>query len=382
MRIALDGKRAVENMTGLGNYSRFVAEALALYAPTDTITLFAPRLRPNPRLSTLENLPNVEFRAPRHPRGSIGRAWWRTMRMGYAAAADGAQLFHGLSNELPLNIAASGIPSVVTMHDVIYRRLPHSYSPVDRRIYDFKYGHSCRAATRIVAISECTKRDVMHFYGIPSDRIDVIYQGCAPVFKVTVSAPDIDRVRSQYNLPQRFIVQIGTVEPRKNLLLTVRALSLLPPDTHLVVVGRDRLGYKALVEKEALKMGVSARIHWIPGAPLTDLPAIYAAAEVAAYPSRYEGFGLPVIEAIESGTPVVAAKGSCLEEAGGPGGLYVDPDSPAEMAEALDALITDPQLRNEMVGDGRRHTSRFDSSGMAVALHNTYTRAIAEAKAR
>lgn len=381
MQIALDGKRAVENMTGLGNYSRFVTEALARYAPTDTIRLYAPRRRENVRLQPILALPNVELRVPAHPRGAAGRAFWRSLREGQLAAREGADIFHGLSNELPLNISACGLPSVVTVHDVIYRRLPDSYSPIDRRIYDFKYGHSCRAATRIVAISECTRRDIREFYGVPEERIDVIYQGCAPMFRQAIDIEHISRLRKQYALPARYIVQIGTVEPRKNLILTIRALAALPEDVNLVVIGRDRLGYRAKAEREAQRLGVAGRILWIPGAPLADLPALYAGAEVAAYPSRYEGFGLPVIEAIESGTPVVGATGSCLEEAGGEGGIYVNPDSPRDMAEALNVLLSNPELRRTKVEQGRRHTAQFDSSRMAASLHATYARAIADFQA-
>lgn len=379
MIIGFDGKRAVSNMTGLGNYSRLVIEQVAMENPGDCLLVYTPALRSNPRLDTIKALHNVEFRLP-PPQGFSG-SLWRTFGITNNLAADKADVFHGLSNELPLNIRKSGVPSVVTMHDVIYRTMPECYKPIDRTIYDFKYGRSCRNADRIIAVSERTKQDVVRFYGIDPDRIDVIYQGCDESFKRIWSREELEALRARLNLPDRYILQVGTIERRKNLELTVRALSSIPKDVELVVIGRDHHGYKPVVEKLSRELGVSPRIHYYSGLDFKDLPGVNQAAEVIAYPSRYEGFGIPVVEGLESMRPVVAATGSCLEEAGGEHSIYVDPDSPRQMAEALNAILSGAADTREMTEAGKRHAARFDKRRMASDIKASYAKAIDSYKA-
>lgn len=258
MRIGFDGKRAVSNMTGLGNYSRLVIEKIATEFPDDSLYIYTPKLKRNPRLALIESLKNTEFRLPAG--SGFSGSLWRTFGISNNLLADKIDVYHGLSNELPLNIRSSNVPSVVTIHDVIYRRLPDCYSAIDRKIYDFKYGHSCHNATRIIAISECTKKDIVELYGIDPDRIDVVYQGCDDSFKQDISADILEKTRERLQLPARYILQVGTIESRKNLELTARALSTLPADVSLLAVGRDRKGYKRKVKDIAAELGVADRI--------------------------------------------------------------------------------------------------------------------------
>ncbi|MDE6273216.1 MAG: glycosyltransferase family 4 protein [Muribaculaceae bacterium] len=376
MTIGFDGKRAVNNQTGLGNYSRLVLESLSeADGGEHRLLVYAPEMKANPRLDVLKSRPNVEFRFP-GPVGFHG-SLWRTFGISNHLYADKVDIYHGLSNELPLNIRQSDVRSVVTLHDVIYRRLPSCYNPVDRVLYDFKYGRSCRNADRVIAISECTKRDAMEFYGIAEDKIDVVYQGCADIFRATVSPEVLDAVRKRYGLPERYIVQVGTIEWRKNLALTASALAALDKDVKLVAVGRDRKGYRKEVMEAARKNGVEAdRIIWLEGLPFQDLPAVYRNASVAALPSRYEGFGIPVIEAMECEVPFVGAKGSCLEEAGGEAGRYVDPDSIDEMAEELRIAIEGGADIRQRINEGKAYVRRFDNSSMARDIIEVYRRAL------
>ncbi len=374
MIIGFDGKRAVSNMTGLGNYSRLVIERLALENPQDRFLLYTPSLRENPRLETIRSCGNIGFRLP-PPQGFKG-SLWRTFGITNNLKADKVDVFHGLSNELPLNIRKSGVPSVVTMHDVIYRTMPECYRPVDRKLYDFKYGKACRNADRIIAVSERTKDDVVRFYGIDPDRIDVIYQGCDESFRRIWTPDEIAELRQRLNLPKKYILQVGTIERRKNLELTVRTLPSLPMDVELVVVGRDHHGYKQVIDRIARELGVTQRIRFYAGLDFKDLPGVNQAAEVIAYPSRYEGFGIPVIEGLESMRPVVAATGSCLEEAGGPETLYVDPDSPNDMAAALIAVLRGGREIEDMTAAGKEYAARFDKKLMASSIIRTYEKAI------
>lgn len=374
MVIGFDGKRAVSNMTGLGNYSRLVIEQLALHSPTDRFLVYTPKIKDNPRLEIIRSLHNVEFRLPAAQgfQGSL----WRSFGIPNNLAADGVDVYHGLSNELPLNIRKSGVASVVTMHDVIYRTMPECYKPIDRFMYDFKYGHSCRNADRIIAVSECTKRDVCRFYQVDPGMVDVIYQGCDESFKRIWTGSELSALRQRLQLPQKYILQVGTIEQRKNLELTIRALSALPEDVALVVVGKDHHGYKKKVDAIAAELGVANRIHYYSGLDFKDLPGVNQAAEVIAYPSRYEGFGIPVLEGLESCRPVVAATGSCLEEAGGEMSLYVNPDSPREMAEALNSLLDGTRDIKAITAAGKEHAARFDKKNMASQINETYRKAM------
>lgn len=370
MRIGYDGKRAVRNMTGLGNYSRLVIEEIAKSYPQSELTVYTPDMRDNPRLDAIRSLPNVEFRfpAPQSMKGSL----WRTFGITNHLRADHIDIFHGLSNELPLNIRSGGVPSIVTIHDVIYRRLPYCYKPLDRKLYDFKYGRSCRNADHIIAVSQRTKDDIVELYGIEPDKISVIYQGCHPAFRKPATEEELIELRRRLMLPERFLLQVGTIERRKNLELTVRALTNISPDMKLVVVGRDHHGYKRHIEKIAEETGVKDRILFLEGLPFRDLPGLNQAAEIVVYPSRYEGFGIPVLEALESRTPVIAATGSCLEEAGGPDTLYVDPDNVNDLVQAIHAILSDPAAARMMADAGKEYARRFHGEDMAQKIMDTY----------
>lgn len=370
MKIGFDGKRAVANMTGLGNYSRFVIEGLAQAYPDDTMLVYTPKMESSPRLKALLDMSNVEFRFPA-PQGLKG-GLWRTFGITNHLRADGVDIFHGLSNELPLNIKSGGVPSILTMHDVIYRRMPECYKPVDRWLYDYKYGKSCRNADRIIAVSNRTKEDIVELYGIDPDKVTVIYQGCDPQFRKKLGEDDIQEIRQRLNLPSRFILQVGTIEKRKNLELTVKALQNISPDMSLVVVGRDHHGYKKEIISLATRLGVLGRILFLEGLPFKDLPAVYQASELVVYPSRYEGFGIPVLEALESSKPVIAASGSCLEEAGGEDTFYIDPDSPEDMISAIHAILRDPASASQMARAGKEYAEKFRSDDMARKIHENY----------
>ncbi|MDE7380755.1 MAG: glycosyltransferase family 4 protein [Muribaculaceae bacterium] len=425
IRIGFDGKRAVSNMTGLGNYSRLVIEEVGKkfqhYAnlqnapssdnknfsfsqdtsinpetgkinnpkstrdfgmyistpkedPEDTLPLlvYTEKLTNNPRLEPIRRLKNIEFRFP--PAAGFSGALWRTFGVTNNIVADKCDIYHGLSNELPLNIAGAKVKSVVTIHDIIYRRLPYCYHLPDRIIYDYKYGKSCKNADRIIAVSECTKRDIMEFYGIPEEKIDVVYQGCSDIFRQEFKRVDFEDIRRRLDLPDNFIIQVGTIEKRKNLELTLRALSSLPR-INLVVVGADHHGYKREMIKLSQELGISDRVKFLNKVDFRDLPLLYSLADCSLYPSFYEGFGIPILESLERNTPVIAAKGSCLEEAGGEGAIYIDPANPREMAESI-RFFMDSTNREEYAAKGKKHAQRFDNNRMADSILKTYAKVL------
>lgn len=377
MIIGYDAKRAVSNMTGLGNYSRFVIDSMSREYPDNEYRLYAPKLKENPRLTPLLGRGDVRLCLPECGAGKrLGSLWRSGWGLTEQLRRDKVALYHGLSNELPLNIRKSGAASVVTIHDLIYRRVPEDYTAIDRKLYDYKYGSSARNATRVIAISERTRADLISDYDIDPDKIDVIYQGCDDVFTSPISMADLLAVKEKFDLPERFIAGVGTVQSRKNQLLTVKALRGLPDDVKLVIVGRRIKDYARKIDDYVASSGLGERVIWVSGASLKELAAIYTLATISSYPSRYEGFGIPVIESINCGTPVIAATGSCLEEAGGPGALYVDPDDVDQFVSCANNLLDDTALCDKMTAAGREYVKRFNNADFARLTMASYQRAL------
>lgn len=179
MIIGFDAKRAVRNNTGLGNYSRLVVDSLARRFPDNSYRLYTPTVRENDRLTPVVALDNVELCLPEPKGWRCISSIWRSKGIIGQLKREGVGLYHGLSNELPFGINNSGVPSVVTIHDLIFIPFPQFYSNrIDVAIYNYKFRRACREASRIIAVSQCTKRDIVQYYGIDPDKIDVVYQGC------------------------------------------------------------------------------------------------------------------------------------------------------------------------------------------------------------
>lgn len=369
--IGYDAKRIVRNGTGLGSYGRTLVNDLAPIMPDATLRLYAPDAGRDDLRCQVQSRENVRFCYPRHLRFRLQRDWWRMKGVVKDLRRDGVELYHGLSGELPEGLSAAGIPGVVTVHDLIFLRHPEFYPALDAFFYKLKFRKMLREATRIIAISACTKRDILYYGDFPEDRIDLVYQSCSTRFSQPVSPSLLVEARRKYRLPQRYVLNVGTVEVRKNILLGIRAMAKLPADLHLVIVGRQTK-YQKQLDAEIRKLGLGNRIHFLQGVPNTLLPAVYRQAEAFIYPSRYEGFGVPVIEAIQSGLPVVAATGSCLEEAGGPDSLYVDPDD-ADGAAA--AVLSAMENRTGMVERSRHYVRRFENQDVASQVLEVYGKA-------
>lgn len=375
MRIGLDGKRAVLNNTGLGNYSRYYLNIMSMAFPSARFILYSPKKATNERLEPLLARENIELAVPNlKPDWGPVRSWWRTFDMPLRLKEDGIDIYHGLSNELPLTIR-NICPAVVTIHDIIYRRFPKGYTAIDRRLYDFKYGRSARIANRIIAISECTKADIINDYGIDPQKIDVIYQGVDPIFTLNIDTARKQEIRARYSLPERYILAVGTVEERKNLLLAIRALPEIPQTVKLVIVGGMKGDYSEKVRTEIARLGLNERVMHLQ-VPFNDLPVLYADAALTSYTSRYEGFGLPVAESLTVGTPVIACTGSCLEEAGGEGAIYVNPDDVKAYTEAARHLLDDKVFYEIKARQGQRHVRRFTADAFAKATMACYQKAI------
>ena len=368
MKIGYDAKRAFLNNTGLGNYSRWLVKAMAQHHPENKYYLYTPKVKPNPRLNFLKQFNNIITVTPV---GKLIKSWWRSKGIVDDLQRDGINVYHGLSHELPIGIGESGIKSVVTVHDLIFMRFPEQFGRVSRTIYSLKVAKACAVTDKIIAISKKTREDMIELLGLDAAKIKVVYQGCDPIFKIEQSAEQKASVTRKYNLPADFILSVGTIEERKNLLLVVKALSKVENNVPLVIVGKPTKYLKG-IKSYLSANNLDNRVIFLHGVEFADLPAIYQLAKVFVYPSRYEGFGIPVLEGITSGTPVIAAKGSCLEEAGGSGSLYVDPDDHADLAKKINHVLSDEQLRQKMIAKGKEYSLNFEDEKLANQLIQIY----------
>jgi len=365
MHLGFDAKRAFQNSTGLGNYSRDVLRILARHRPGHRYTAYGPRL-------TAGRLPvGVEGRGPDTALGRLAPGLWRVAGLAAQLRRDGVELFHGLSNELPLGIERGGVRSVVTIHDLIFERYPELYPPIDRRIYAWKFRSAAERASLVVAISEQTKADLVERYGVQEERIRVVYQGCHPAFQAPPAPGADEAVARKLDLPERFILSVGTVERRKNLALLVRALPGLP-GVPVLAVGRQT-PYAAEVGEAARRLGVDGRLRFLSGLSMDELAALYRRCTAFVYPSIFEGFGIPIIEALFAGAPVVTTAGGVFGEAGGPGSAYVDPTDHEALRAELASILGDEDRRERMRAAGREFASaRFTDQAIAAALGRVY----------
>ena len=371
LTIGYDAKRAVSNGTGLGNYCRTLLNDLGTIDTTDSFRLYVPDLGRDDLRSQLDMPRNMSFVTPANKLVKPLRSLWRIKGIVNDLKRDGVDIYHGLTGELPLGLSEAGIKSVVTIHDLIFMRHPEYYSPIDVAIYKWKFRNAIRQANRIIAISECTRRDIMELGEIDDSRIHVVYQSCDTRFRLQVTPEQKQDVRARYSLPKRYVLFVGTIEERKNALLAAQALPYLSDEIHLVLVGRQT-AYAKTITSFARQNGLANRIHMLSGVPTSDLYAIYQQAECFVYPSRYEGFGIPVIEAIQSRLPVIACTGSCLEEAGGPDNVYVDPDEPQEMAMAIKSITDNPDAARQIVTRSLDYIRRFENGNVAQEMLNVY----------
>ncbi|HEU4554437.1 MAG TPA: glycosyltransferase family 1 protein [Chitinophaga sp.] len=373
MNIAFDAKRAFQNNTGLGNYSRSLISALATFFPEQHYFLFAPK---QTGMFNTAPYPGMQTVLPQKPLHRWLRAAWRSRWVVNDLLSHHIHLYHGLSHEIPFGIHRTGIKSVVTMHDLIFERYPAQYNPVDVQTYRRKARYACEQAGRVVAISEQTKADLITFYHTPAEKIAVVYQSCDPMFAVAHTPEQLQEMRRRYSLPQDYLLYVGSVIERKNLLGVVQALRQLPPSCQapLVILGDGR-AYKKRVKAFIASHGLQQQVIWLneQGRPgYAHLPLLYQGARALLYPSIFEGFGIPILEALWSRTPVITSQGSCFAETGGNAALYVDPLQPHTIAHAICRVMEDSALAQDMREKGWAHAQLFTPEKCAAAMMKVY----------
>ncbi len=367
MRIGFDAKRLFNNFTGLGNHSRTTIDILTEEFPEHEYYLYTPKVRLN---DVTEPYTHKDGCHLIQPHGVVKGGAWRTYGLVHDMKRDGIELFHGLSNEMPVGLFHSGIPSVVTIHDVAFRTFPEMYHWHDRVIYNQKWQYACNNAERIIAISECTKRDVMEFYNVPEHKIDVVYQPVAPLYYASLGEKNMT--------DKPYMLYVGSVNSRKNLLGIVKAMELMPKDLQLplVIVGGGG-SYKKAVREYIAERGMEERFIWKDCVNNEQLKVLYTNAELFVYPSFYEGFGLPVVEAQLCGCPVVTSNVSSLPEAGGPYSLKADPSSAEDICNQIVTMLTGSALRDHLSKRGRDYAMQtFHPTVLARKLMEIYNKSI------
>ena len=361
MKIAYDAKRFFHNTSGLGNYSRDLVRILSKYFPENQYLLLNKNKSERGN-SILENS-NVHF--VETSKGNFSRQ----LKMGKDAQKQNADIFHGLSGELPLKWDKTPIKKVVTIHDLIFMRYPQYYSFFDRKIHFWKFKKSVEMADKIIAISEQTKEDIIEYLKVPEDKIEVIYQGCHQTFKENQTEEFIQKTKEKFNLPERFILNVGTIEERKNLLNIVKAID--KTEIPLVVVGR-KTKYFTRIEQYIKKNKLEKRIHFLEGVSMDELAVIYKLADIFVYPSFFEGFGIPIIEALFSKTVTVTSNTSCLPEAGGKDSVYIDPKNYLDIQSKIKFLWANESERKRRAEKGFEFVQKFNDEPIANELMNLY----------
>jgi glycosyltransferase involved in cell wall biosynthesis len=369
MKICLDVSAAVHRRAGLGRYALELARALVAQGEHDYLAFYHQRGQAHldPPIDTL---PQLTTRLSVKP-------WRLTAMLAHFSGVPqdslfpGADIFHATEHLLP---RLRRIRSVFTLHDLIFRFDPGSHLPLNRIYLNTMMPRFLRAADAVIAVSECSKRDAVRLYGTPTEKIHVIPEGVDVRFK-PMTRQQIDQVWAKYNLPERFVVCVGTIEPRKNYPLLFEVLAARREqglDTWpLVIAGKSGWLYKPIFQR-VTELGLQDLIRFTGFFPDDDLPALYNAATLLAMPSRYEGFGLPILEAMACGTPVICSSTSSLPEVAGEAALLAPPDDVHAWAEAIARVMSDDALRLQMRERGAAQAARFSWENAAWRTIEVY----------
>jgi glycosyltransferase involved in cell wall biosynthesis len=345
--IGIDGSRlTVGERTGTETYTYQLLAALARLGISDPIRLYLNAPEPPADLPRIGEPVCVPF-----PR------LWTHLRLSWEMQRRPPDVLFVPAHVVPLKHPAS----VVTVHDVGYLHHPESHSPATRRLLDLTTRWSTRVAQRIVAISETTRRDLIANYRVPAQRIQVIFHGVDDTMRPATS-DSIAELRQRLVLPDAYVLFVGTVQPRKNLGRLARAMSIVAGAglPHSLVIAGKRGWMAAQVEAEIAASGMADRIRFLGYVPSSDLPTLYSGADAFCFPSLYEGFGLPVLEAMACRTPIVASNRSAIPEVAGDAALLVDPADPAAIGAALCRLLTDRGLRGGLIEQGEFRARQFN----------------------
>jgi len=374
MKIGFDAKRAFLNSSGLGIYSRNTLHALNNYFPENSYILFTPEIKD----TLFDNYFSFKTVSPgKYIPGKI-KSLWRNFFLKARIMQNHPDIFHGLSNELPGGIHRTGIHSVVTIHDLIFMRYPKLYNYIDKHIYFQKVKYACNVADKIIAVSQQTKNDIEAFLHITPDKIEVIYQPVSPEF---FQDHDSSAILNKYKIPERFILSVGIIEKRKNQLTVLKALKSANINIPVVFVG-EKTSYVSEIMRYLKKQNMEKQVMFLSNLPEEDLAGLYQSASISLYISVFEGFGLPVIEAMAAGCPVITSNTSCLPETAGGAGVLCNPSDEAEIGEKIAFLMGNNKSREEIIQKGYNRAKLFHPEKYAKNLISFYSNILNENHAK
>ena len=365
MVLAFDAKRLFNNFTGLGNYSRTIVRNLQTHFPDYEYHLFTPKITKNEETAYFLDPEKFVVHTP-----AFNNPLWRSTGMAADINKLKPNIFHGLSHEIPFGIHKS-IKTVVTFHDLIYEKYPEQFGVLDRWMYKWKYRSSVKRADHVLAISNCTKEDLISIYDVKKEKIAVIYQSCNEVFQGSDEGTMVDGLlvgMSDYYL------YVGSLIERKGLLSIVFAYAKLPDEFRkpFVVIGKGDHKYRKKVDEMITYHGLEEYFYFVNGVSNEQLLDIYDQSFALVFPSIYEGFGIPVIESLFRHRPVITSLISSLPEAAGPGAILVNPYDPDEICLAM-IEIHEESIYAKLSNDGFEYvSSQFSSENTAHQLMAYY----------
>lgn len=372
MNIAIDYSAAARQRAGIGRYTRSLLRALAqqdtenqyaLYVPRDALYLDDARAFP-------KNFRVV--RAPLNERYMV--ALWQRAQIPLPVEifTGGAEIFYSPDFVLPPTRARK---KILTIHDLSFKRVPETAAPNLKWYLEGAVPRAVARADLILADSDATRHDLIHLFHAAPERVQTVYSGYDEMFQRVTDENELRRVREKFQLFKPFILSVGTIEPRKNLARLIQAFSQLPQkrELELVIAGGRGWMYDEIYAAPE-KFGVSAAVRFIGFTPDADLPALYSLAELVAYPSLYEGFGLPVLEALACGAAVVTSNNSSLPEVAGDAALLIDARDVEAIAWAMQRFLQDHKWRSIMQQKGLAQAKKFSWRTSAAQLRAAFAR--------
>ena len=370
LKIGFDAKRAFNNGSGLGNYARFIINTLAQFFPQHEYFLFTPTVKDEYKNFVEGSNVNIRLLTPESKFSKTFSSFWRTYSIAEMCNELNLDVFHGLSNELPVGIDTFKGKKLVTMHDLIFLRYPRFYNNIDRYIYTKKFSYACTNADNIIAASAQTKADVCQYFNTPESKITVGYQNCDKGFSVPLNIEVLNTIAKKYALPKNFMLCVGTIEKRKNQIEVLKAFhSLELTNMALVFIGKQT-DYAQQLHQYVKDNHLQSQIVFLKQVPVDDLIAIYQCAASFVYMSSFEGFGIPILEALHTGLPILSANTSSLTEVGGSAIEYANPQDVNEIATKMAFIIGKKVNKNEYINQ----LNLFDPHSLITKLESLYHR--------
>lgn len=367
MIVGFDAKRIYHNTTGLGNYGRSLMHNLIRWFPQYDYKLFVHH----------RYFDGSQFKYQRFVERTILSDHylpdvWRSTDISKDIIDNKIDIFHGISNELPLSIPKN-IKQVVTIHDIIFHKFPDYFPLLDRQVFKYKTRKAFEVADTIVAVSENTKNDIIEHFQVDPEKIKIVYPTWGREFELVYTNWFTELLRHKYKIPMQFILFVSALSQRKNLKVILDALEFPENSEYPLVVVSE--GGDAMQEMESYiaEREVGQRVYFLKNVPWYELPGIYNMAKCLVYPSLYEGFGLPIIEALRMGVPVIASNTSSMPEAGGPSAIYLPPNDVEAWADSINKVMQDTSTASTMVKEGRTYIEKFSPQAMTVQMVDVYS---------